>query len=124
MLASPKSRTCANPTAAQAQTKLARLRPLAHPRVMFRRLRSRAADATVRVLSRGDAERMAQAIEQVQHARARVEEVEGAILHFWLLPSRADLRTLRRRVQRLRRELRAVEGELSRLEALVEDEQS
>lgn len=74
------------------------------------------------VLTRhGRTERVTRALERVQAARARVAEVEGALLHFWLLPAREDLRAVRRRVHRLRREVRTLEAEISALERLVEE---
>lgn len=92
---------------------------------MLRRVRTRAAEAAAELLSRhADAGRMTRVFERVQTARARVEEVEGALLHFWLLPARDDLRALRRRLHRLRREIRAVEQELGRLEGLVDEDRT
>lgn len=68
----------------------------------------------------GSSRVVGRSLERVQVARDRIEEIEGAFLHFWLLPSREDLRTLRRRVHRVRKEVRALETEVGRLEAMVE----
>ncbi|MEL6189938.1 MAG: hypothetical protein AAFU79_35385 [Myxococcota bacterium] len=89
---------------------------------MLDELRARVGWTALRAYRRlGGGERAEAALQSVQATRERVEEIEGALLHFWLLPSRADLRTLRRRVHRLRREVRALEGELARVERLLEE---
>lgn len=69
--------------------------------------------------SYGDPDRFAHRLERLQRTRARIEEVEAAALHFWLLPARGDLRAVRRRVHRLRREVRALENEVGQLEAII-----
>jgi polyhydroxyalkanoate synthesis regulator phasin len=87
---------------------------------MLRRLRGRALDRLARLLDAyGDGDGLARGLERVQAARGRLEEVEEAGLHFWLLPARSDLRALRRRVHRLRREVRTLEAEIGRLEAIL-----
>lgn len=64
------------------------------------------------------------ALHRVQRNRARVSEVEASVLHFWLLPAREDLQTLRRRVHRLRAEVGALEGAVERLERALDEQGS
>ena len=67
--------------------------------------RRRTRDAFAAWLDRtGDPARIGRAVSRAQTTRVRLSEVEEALLHFWLLPAREDLRSLRRRVRRLRRE--------------------
>ncbi len=67
-----------------------------------------------------DGDAWSRAIDRVQTTRGRIADLEAAALHFCLLPSREDLRVVRRRVHRVRREMSALEAELERLEAAVE----
>ena len=70
----------------------------------------------------GSSEGLGQVVARVQRTRAQLSDIEEAVLHFWLLPARDDLRSLRRRVIRLRRDLSALDEELARIETLVEDD--
>lgn len=58
---------------------------------------------------------------QVQAWRGTLEDLEGAALHLWALPSRADLRRLQRRVVGLRRRVSELDRLVARLERAVED---
>lgn len=89
---------------------------------MLDELRARVGGTALEAYRRlGGHDRAESALAEMQTTRERVEEIEGALLHFWLLPSRQDLRALRRRVHRLRREVRALESEVGRVERLLED---
>ena len=56
------------------------------------------------------------ALASVQELRGSVEEVQAAILHFYALPTRQDVRQLQRRVVGLRRRVAELDLAIARLE--------
>ncbi|MEQ8272712.1 MAG: hypothetical protein RMA76_41605 [Deltaproteobacteria bacterium] len=61
-------------------------------------------------------DRLVEMLATVQSLRAAVEDVQGAVLHFAALPTRQDVRKLRRRVGGLRRRVAELDLALARLE--------
>lgn len=77
--------------------------------------------AAHRVLPKFRSDQLVIWLTQVQAWRGTLEDLEGAALHLWALPSRADLRRLQRRVVGLRRRLSDLDRVVARLERAVED---
>lgn len=73
--------------------------------------------AAARLMAEGaDTERLADLLARVQGIRASIEEVQGAALHFVALPSRQDVRKLKRRMISLERRVSELELAVTRLE--------
>ena len=56
---------------------------------------------------------------RVQAVRSRVQDVQEALLHSANLPARSDVRRLRKKVLKLRCQVRALEDEVAELEKLT-----
>ncbi len=70
----------------------------------------------------GSAEKLSQGLAGIQRKRRQVEELQGALLHFWLLPSRQDVKELRRKLLRLRRRSQRLSEQLEELEKRLSED--
>lgn len=76
--------------------------------------------AAHRVMPKLRSDQLVSWLTQVQAWRGTLEDLEGAMLHLWALPSRADLRRLQRRVVGLRRRVSDLDRVVARLERAVD----